>query len=473
MVEGPGKTSDSERSDDASDLETDFQTALEVDDALPPATRAALQRALARDANDEDDDDSTVSIEKPGVDTGAFFGPFAMLLELGRGGPLHSHLAADAEGVVVLKFADSQLPAQSEAHAVLEHEARLGDLVDHDNIVRQLDTGFERGRRYIVFELVEGLSAEQLEVLVDTVPERAVVEIGLGVARALRYLASVEEPSEPRVGLVHRDVCPSNILLSKDGKVKLADLGIATFEGRAESGPAGPPPGRVAYMAPEQLRQEPIDARADLHSLGVVLVELLTGTALRPDGYLMLGDPVAVVRSRLAEARVHGEFAALLGSLTNPVPDRRPQSAQALVDALGRIRNELGGPVDLGALVRQVVRDNIPGAEWPEPDPARSSVHGDTHLIKNVPVSAQLLGDSVGLSEPLSGADDDAQAIAASIDPTQRVAALDSVSTTDPRRRMQTMPTGEERRPLVPVLVGLLIVSWVAIVVLVLALLRR
>ena len=102
--------------------------------------------------------------------------------------------------------------------------------------------------------------------------------MGLDVARALAYAHALTNETGKPLKIVHRDVSPQNILISRDGQIKLADFGIARFEGRSYETGFGPVRGKLGYIAPEQLTYDrPVDFRADLFALGAVMTETLLG----------------------------------------------------------------------------------------------------------------------------------------------------------------------------------------------------
>ncbi len=151
----------------------------------------------------------------------------------------------------------------------MREEARLLATVRHPNVIALLDSGEDRmGAPYLVLELVRGTNLADLRGLLD--PPLA-VHVACGVLRALTVVQRVAR------GLVHRDVTPHNILVSNEGEVKLADFGIALTEGRARWTLPNFIKGKIGYMAPEQVRGEPMDGRVDLYAVGVLLYELLSG----------------------------------------------------------------------------------------------------------------------------------------------------------------------------------------------------
>lgn len=210
---------------------------------------------------------------------------------------LHPHLADDES--LVRRFRQEAIAA-----------ARLND----PGIVGVYDTCSDGGREAIVMEL---LDAQTLRQLID---DRGTIDPDTTMRIGLRLLDALE--AAHRAGLVHRDVKPSNVLLCDDGRVKIADFGIAKADDQTELTREGSLLGTASYLAPEQLTGGDVDARADLYSLGLVMYECLTGRVP------FEGDNGAAV----ALARLH----------TTPVDPRRirsdipPRLAVALMRSLER-----------------------------------------------------------------------------------------------------------------------------------------
>ncbi len=214
-------------------------------------------------------------------------GRYRILERLATGGMADVFRAevVGAEGVrkeVALKLVRGEHASSSEFVAMFVREARLAARLTHANVVQIFEFDQAAGRHYIAMELVRG---HHLGRVVDRCRERG---LRFGTARAVFVAAEVatalayaHQPAEDGVpGLVHRDVSPHNVLVSWEGEVKLTDFGIARAANRAGLTRPGTLEGKLAYVAPEQARGEPADARANLFSLGVVLWELLTGTRL-------------------------------------------------------------------------------------------------------------------------------------------------------------------------------------------------
>lgn len=172
---------------------------------------------------------------------------------------------------VALKVMDPVVAEDDEYRERFLREARAAAKLNHQNLVRALDSGFADGVYYIAMELVEGDDLRRRIEAENRIAEHVALKIALSVAHAL------EEAS--RHGIVHRDVKPENILLAQDGTVKLADLGLAKV--KDEDGTLtkrGLTVGTVAYFAPEQaLGQPDLDVRTDIYALGATLYAALSG----------------------------------------------------------------------------------------------------------------------------------------------------------------------------------------------------
>jgi serine/threonine protein kinase len=183
---------------------------------------------------------------------------------------------------VILKRLHPHLEANPELMQMFEDESRLAVQLRHENIARVYDVGKLDGSSFIAVELVRGVNLSELSsrILATTkkrIPAAQALQIGLGVLRALEHAHEAKSEEGVPLNVVHRDVSPPNILASWWGVVKLIDFGIAKAEGQLHRTRAGVMKGKFSYMAPEQLTQETVDARADLFALGEVLYELALG----------------------------------------------------------------------------------------------------------------------------------------------------------------------------------------------------
>ena len=199
-------------------------------------------------------------------------GRYRMLQRLGEGATAEVYLAEDTvlQRKVAVKIMRRRNAGPDEVRK-FQAEARCTAMLNHPNIVTVFDVGTEGGVEFIATEFVEGETLRQ-RMMRGPVPLHHVVKIGVEVGRAL--VAAHE------AWIVHRDVKPENIMLRRDGGIKVLDFSIARLIGGGEStDPLRRPggfAGTLAYLSPEQVRGEPIiDTRSDIYSLGVVLYEML------------------------------------------------------------------------------------------------------------------------------------------------------------------------------------------------------
>ncbi|MFE3257169.1 protein kinase [Nocardia sp. NPDC059091] len=221
---------------------------------------------------------------------GENFAGYVIERELGRGGMGAVYLARHPRlpRWIALKVLNSEYHGDTATHTRFEREADLAARLNHPGVVTVYDRGVEHGRLWIAMQYVDGTEAE---AVTDMPPERA-VEIVTATADALDYAH--------RVGVLHRDVKPANILLARETReqqagVLLTDFGIARLQedtGRLTG--SGSVMATLAYAAPEQLQNHPVDHRSDQYSLACTLFRLLTGVPLFP-----AADLGAIVKSHL------------------------------------------------------------------------------------------------------------------------------------------------------------------------------
>ncbi len=265
-------------------------------------------------------------------------GAYEILASLGAGGMGEVWRARDSRlrRDVAIKVLPDALAADPVAHARFDREARAVAALSHPNILDLHDVGSEGDISWVVTELLEGQTLkERLEE--GALPWRRAVEVALAMAEGL-------EAAHTR-GVVHRDVKPSNVFLTSDGRVKILDFGIATLDDSAAFTSASRDltepqtiVGTAGYLSPEQVRREKADARSDIFALGCVLYEMVTGRRAFPGDtptealFATLRteprDPADLVPALPADLR------RLILRCLEKKPDRRFQTAADLAFAL-------------------------------------------------------------------------------------------------------------------------------------------
>jgi len=310
-----------------------------------------------------------MSGEAKGGDAGARVGVYELVRRLGRGGMAETYEAVRRGhgGVVQRVCVKRILPvfeSDSDFVELFLREARISATLRHANVVQVLDFGLEQGRHFLVLELVDGVDLRQLlrRLLAEgeRLPAGVLAHLAVELAHALDY-AHAARPDGSVEGVVHRDISPSNVLLSPTGDVKLTDFGVA----KAMSSPgltrSGAAKGKIPYMAPEYARGEEYDARSDLFSLGVLLYECAAGR--RPfDG------PTDVETLERVHAGRHVPLSDLSGPDVAPAlveaiealiardPRERPTTAGALLERLAGATPPPSARLVLGRMVAEASR---------------------------------------------------------------------------------------------------------------------
>ena len=234
-------------------------------------------------------------------------GRYSLLQRLAIGGMAELFLARVSglegfEKVVVLKRILPHLVADEDFVRMFVTEARLAARLDHPNVVHVHDIGREDGEYFFTMEYLHG---EDLRRLLSTVrdkgmrlPLRHALSIVTQVAAGLHFAhEQVGFDGEP-LGIVHRDVSPSNVIVTYAGAVKVVDFGIAKAAGPTHASRLSSLKGKASYMSPEQCKARPLDRRSDVFSIGLLLFELVTGAPA-----FVAGNDLAVL-NRVARADV-------------------------------------------------------------------------------------------------------------------------------------------------------------------------
>jgi predicted Ser/Thr protein kinase len=224
--------------------------------------------------------------------------------------------------------------AAADEHLVLrfEREAKSLAKLQHENIIHVYDFHRERGAMFIVMEHVQGVDLYELLERCRRLPYDVAAVIALQVARALDYIHYR--------GILHRDIKPGNIMISRQGGVKVMDFGIIQDRRFDDLTQTGTGIGTPAYMSPEQILGDPLDGRSDIFSLGIVLYQLVTGTKpFVEDEERSVMHKIRLVqhvRASKVEPSVPRELDRIIESCLQKQPRDRWSSAQLLVMALER-----------------------------------------------------------------------------------------------------------------------------------------
>ncbi len=255
-------------------------------------------------------------------------------------------------------------------------EARAAGLLTHPNIVVVYDAGEEAGVFYITMELVEGHSLQALFDSHQSFPLQRVMRIIEQACSALDYAH--------RHNIIHRDIKPANLMLTADDTLKITDFGTAKilqFNATQTAHAIGTP----SYMSPEQIKGKPVDGRADIFALGVILYELVTGEKPFP------GENITTVifkiineepiPPRQIDPSIHPGLSSVILRALAKEPSARFQNCAEMLAALKNYKNHVGGPASLSSL-------------------AARTIGGDATLPLSTMERSRALGSSIA---PLSG----------------------------------------------------------------------
>jgi len=293
------------------------------------------------------------------VDEPERFGAYVVHERLGQGGMAAVHRAerVNRDGtrtIVALKRLLATTEVNRELRVGFAREATLMSHLHHPNIAETHDHGSYRGVHYIAMEYVVGPTLKQLiehaAKTVGTLPIPITLTIAAQVCEALDHAHLCRDLHGRLLNVVHRDVCPANILLREDGVVKVIDFGLAKVKGVNEDTGKGKLKGKFNYVAPEYLAGGTFDTRADLWAVGVVMYELLTSRRLfdAPDNHQTLSrvQRMPIPRPSRANPQISPELDDIVMTALERDPGRRWQTAGMLRDALRGRMAQRGDPAD-------------------------------------------------------------------------------------------------------------------------------
>ncbi len=275
-------------------------------------------------------------------------GRYEIVGELGQGGMGAIYLGRASglggfERLVAIKMIHRHLSREKQFIDMFLDEARIAASIRHPHVVSVFDVGEEDGRYYIAMDYVSG---DPFSILLDrtwgrgvTMPAHAMAHVVAIACEGLHAAHELEDPMTRRpLGVVHRDICPQNILVGYDGIVRLMDFGVAKAAGQIALTNPGVHKGKVPYMSPEQVKGAEIDRRADVFAMGVVLWEATVGRRLFKDEN-DLRSAARVLRGRVPKPTniIEGyplELEGIVMRALDAKPERRYQTARELGDAL-------------------------------------------------------------------------------------------------------------------------------------------
>lgn len=274
------------------------------------------------------------------------FGKYTLIERVAVGGMAEifkakTHGIDGFEKLLAIKRLHRRLCDDQDFAMMLVDEAKISVQLNHANIGQVFDLGYFNNQYFIVMEYIDGLDMHQVLRMLSRrrqrIPKEVAVYVAAQACEALHYAHNKTDADGRSLEIIHRDVSPQNVMVSRDGEVKLVDFGIAKARMRAQQTQAGIIKGKFYYMSPEQANGKKIDRRTDVYAVGILLYEMLAGK----NPYEEVEDAELLQRVRQAEfapitqaTDVDGELGQIIeGALARNV-EQRFQSALDLQRAL-------------------------------------------------------------------------------------------------------------------------------------------
>ncbi|HUJ61048.1 MAG TPA: serine/threonine-protein kinase [Kofleriaceae bacterium] len=336
------------------------------------------------------------------AEVGSTANSYEILAKLATGGMAELFLArgvgaAGVERYVVLKRVLRERAADVHFVRMFLDEARLAAQLQHPNVAQVYDIGKLGDSFFFTMEYVHGETVRALlhrsHALRSPIPIPNVLAIGAGAAAGLHHAHERIGMDGRPLGIVHRDVSPSNLMVSFEGNVKVVDFGVAKAAHRAHETRSGTMKGKISYMSPEQCRGAPLDRRSDLFSLGIVMWEMLTSERLYKRGSDF--DTMAAIVSEPPDppsrhrADVPRELDEIVLRLLAKSPDDRFQTGDELLERLEGSGVRTGHVVSIAALGR-TMRELF--GQRPEPwiELATQDTHAEAFTVTSEPIPKEL-----------------------------------------------------------------------------------
>jgi serine/threonine protein kinase len=343
----------------------------------------------------------------PQAEVGSSASSYEILAKLATGGMAEIFLARGAstagiERYVVLKRILRERATDASFVRMFLDEAKLAAQLQHPNIAQVYDIGKLGDSYFFTMEYVHGETVRALlhrsHALRRPVPIGSVLTVAAGAAAGLHHAHGRNGMDGKPLGIVHRDVSPSNLMVSYEGTVKVVDFGVAKAAHNSQETRSGTVKGKIAYLSPEQCRGRAIDRRSDLFSLGIVLWEMLTTERLfrHPSDFeamaAIVNEPTPPPSSRRPE--VPPEVDQVVLRLLAKEPDERYATAADLLEDLEHLAVRAQVPLSTAGLGR-VVRELF--GQRPEPwiELKSSEEHAHVVTVTSEPVPADLGLESV------------------------------------------------------------------------------
>jgi serine/threonine-protein kinase len=266
-------------------------------------------------------------------------------LLLGTGGMAEVWKAAGPVGIVALKRLLPHAARDPSLAAAFEREGRLLSRIGHPNVVGIHEVAADEEGPFLVLEYVEGADLRALSRA--PVTARIALRVARDVLGALSAVHGLCDEDGRAIGLIHRDLSPSNVLVAASGQVKLTDFGIARALSGSHATTGREIKGTLAYLSPEQAIGGPVDARSDLFAVGALLYEMISGAPIYDED-----DPrLALARARAGDVKSLAEVCPgapidvvqLVDRALLATPSDRFPSAQAMLDEVQRVAPRIGG----------------------------------------------------------------------------------------------------------------------------------
>jgi serine/threonine protein kinase len=330
---------------------------------------------------------------------GVRIGKYEIVHRIACGGMAEIYLARASgihgfEKYVVLKRILPQYAANAEFVRMFLKEARVAASLDHANIAHVHDIGEIGGSTFFTMEYLHGEDLRHVVRHLDgsggRLPLEHALEIVIGAASGLHFAHERRGGDGRSLGIVHRDISPANIVVTYDGGVKLVDFGIAKLATDPELSQRYALKGKLAYMSPEQLHNQPVDRRCDVYALGIVLYEITTHTRLfkgSSDALTLKAavDGIIAPPSRVVEGYPPALERIVLRALARS-REARYQTARELQVDLEEFVHEQRLRLSPAALAEWMEQTFGPKVElWHSPPPATGAVRDGTAATKVIP----------------------------------------------------------------------------------------